>query len=182
MLRVSTSGYYYWLKHVIRARECKEQKLLLAIGQIYRQSKCRYGSPRIAVELKERGIMASRPRVARRMKKAGIRSIVRKNYRVQSTDSKHLYPVAENHLNRDSSAERLGQKWVSKLTYIKTDEGWLYLTSLLELTDRKVIGWTLRDTMEADATSVAAWRMTVKNRPVNGPLLFHSDPGVGVCL
>ena len=75
------------------------------------------------------------------MKKANIKSIIRKKYRVQTTDSDHAYAIAENHLNRDFSAQSTGQKWVSDLTYIKTGEGWLYLTAILDLADRKVIGW-----------------------------------------
>lgn len=93
------------------------------------------------MELKEQGVVTSRPRVAQLMQKTGIRSIIRQKYRVPTTDSNHRYPVAENHLNRDFSAQRLAQKWVSDLTYIKTGEGWLYLTALLDLADRKVIGW-----------------------------------------
>jgi putative transposase len=75
---------------------------------------------------------------------------------VQTTDSNHVYPVAENHLNQDFSTGRLAPKWVSDRTYIKTGEGWLYRTAILDLADRKVIGWALRETMEAEVTSVAA--------------------------
>jgi transposase InsO family protein len=116
------------------------------------------------------------------MQKTGIRSIIRQKYRVQTTNSNHIYPVAENHLNRDFSAERLAQKGVSDLTYIKTGEGWLYLTAILDLADRKVVGWALSDTMAAKGSSVAAWQMAISNRPINEPLLFHSDRGAGVCL
>jgi transposase InsO family protein len=178
VLGVSTSGYYYWLEHPIGLRERKEQELLFHIDKIYKKSKCRYGSPRITVELQEHGIRVSRPRVARLMQKTGIRSIIRQKYRVQTTDSNHGYPVAENHLNRDFSTERLAQKWVSDLTYINTGEGWLYLTAVLDLADRKVVGWALSETMTAQATSVAAWRMAIRNRPVNDSLLFHSDRGI----
>ena len=148
------------------------------VEQVYQQSKCRYGSPRIAVELKEQGIQASRPRVARLIQKFHIQSIVRKKYRVQTTDSNHVYAVAENYLSRDFTAVRPAEKWVSDLTYIRTGEGWLYLTTILDLADRKVIGWALSETMDAEVTSVAAWQMAVKNRPLSGRLLFHSDRGV----
>lgn len=115
----------------------------------------------------------SRNRVARLMNKASIRSIMYKKYRVQTTDSAHDFPVAKNLLNREFSAEKPGQKWVSDITYIPTGEGWLYLTIVLDLADRKVIGWALSDTLKAIDTSVAAWRMALKNRPLNGELLFH---------
>lgn len=178
VLKVSISGYYYWLKHPVGMRELKERELVGQVKQIYHKSKCRYGSPRISFELREQGIVASRPRVARLMQKHRIRSIVRRKYRVQTTDSNHSYTVVENLLNRDFLATRPAQKWVSDLTYIKTGEGWLYLTAVLDLADRKVVGWALSETMEAEATTVAAWQMAVRNRPVNDSLLFHSDRGV----
>jgi transposase InsO family protein len=178
VLGVSISGYYYWLQHPMGLRASKEQQLLAAVKKVYQQSDCRYGSPRIAVELQEQGILASRPRVARLMRKHAIRSIIRKKYRVQTTDSNHGFAIAENYLNRDFSATRLAEKWVSDLTYIRTQQGWLYLTAVLDLADRKVVGWALSETMEAEVTSVAAWRMAVKNRPLTKSLLFHSDRGV----
>lgn len=112
------------------------------------------------------------------MKKANIKSIIRKKYRVQTTDSNHKYAVAENHLNRDFSAQTTGQKWVSDLTYIRTGEGWLYMTAILDLADRKVVGWALSDTMKAADTTIAAWKMAIKNRPIKQFLLFHSDRGI----
>jgi transposase InsO family protein len=112
------------------------------------------------------------------MRKHAIRSIIRKKYRVQTTDSNHGFAIAENYLDRNFSATRLAEKWVSDLTYIKSQEGWLYLTAVLDLADRKVVGWALSETMEAEVTSVAAWRMAVINRPITKSLLFHSDRGV----
>ena len=112
------------------------------------------------------------------MRQANIKSIIRKKYRVQTTDSNYKYEVAENHLNRDFSTHRLAQKWVSDLTYIRTAEGWLYLTAILDLGDRKVIGWALSTSMQPVDTSIAAWKMAVKNRPISQNLLFHSDRGV----
>lgn len=178
VLQVSISGYYYWLQHPVGLRARKEQQLLASIKKVYQQSDCRYGSPRIAVELQQQGIQASRPRVARLMRKHAIQSIIRRKYRVQTTDSNHSYAIAENYLNRNFHANRLAEKWVSDLTYIKTQEGWLYLTAIMDLADRKVVGWALSQTMEAEVTSVAAWQMAVKNRPVTQSLLFHSDRGV----
>jgi putative transposase len=178
VLQVSISGYYYWLQHPVGSRVRKEQQLLACVKQVYQQSNCRYGSPRIAVELREQGIKASRPRIARLMRKHAIRSIIRRKYRVQTTDSNHNYAIADNYLDRNFSANRLAEKWVSDLTYIRTQEGWLYLTAVLDLADRKVVGWALSETMEAEVTSMAAWRMAVRNRPITKSLLFHSDRGV----
>jgi putative transposase len=112
-MKVSVSGYYYWLKHPIGSRISKEDKLLVNIHKVYDNSKKRYGSPRITSELREQGIQVSRPRVAKLMRKANIKSIIRRKYRVQTTDSNHKYEVAENHLNREFSTQTIGQKWVS---------------------------------------------------------------------
>lgn len=178
VLKVSSSGYYYWRKHPVGVRQIKHDQLLTHIRQVHIQSQGRYGSPRIADELRDRGVKTSRNRVARLMRKEAIRSIMYKKYRVQTTDSAHDYSVAKNLLNRKFTAEKPGQKWVSDITYIPTDEGWLYLTTVLDLADRKVIGWALSDSLKAVDTSVVAWRMALKNRSIQGQLLFHSDRGV----
>lgn len=140
-------------------------------------SKGRYGSPRIASELRCDGITASRPRIARLMKKHGIRSIMKRKYRA-TTNSSHLYPVNENLLLQDFSTTDIGQKWVSDITYIRTGEGWLYLTAILDLADRKVVGWSMDSGMNARSTVVAAWEMAIKNRPITHGLIFHSDRGI----
>ena len=178
VLQVSSSSYYYWLKHPVSLTELKSQELLVHINRVYQKSKCCYGSPRITIDLRASGIWVSRPRVARAMKRANLKSIVRRKYRVQTTDSRHPYALSENYLQRDFQADRLAQKWVSDLTYIKTGEGWLYLTTVMDLADRKVIGWALSETMKAGETTVVAFKMAVLNRPVVQPLLFHSDRGV----
>jgi len=156
----------------------KQRQLLADIRQVHTQSQGRYGSPRIADELREQGVKASRNRVARLMHQEAIRSIMYKKYRVQTTDSAHDHPVAKNLLNREFTAEKPGQKWVSDITYISTDEGWLYLTTVLDLADRKVIGWAFSDSLKAVDTSVAAWRMALKNRTIQEQLPFHSDRGI----
>ena len=111
------------------------------------------------------------------MRKENIRSIVCRKYRIQTTDSSHRYKIAENVLSRDLDAEKTGQKWVSDLNYIRTAMGWLYLTIMMDLADRKIIGWALSIAMKALDTSVAAWKMAIKNRPIITALLFHSDHG-----
>lgn len=140
-------------------------------------SKGRYGSPRIAEELRSYGIPVSRPRVARLMNRNGIRSIMKRKYKV-TTNSDHLYPVNENLLHQDFSTESVGEKWVSDITYIRTEEGWLYLTVIMDLADRKIVGWSMDSSMSAGSTVVAAWKMAIKNRPVVGKLIFHSDRGI----
>lgn len=99
-----------------------------------------HGSPRIHQVLKAKEVQASRPRVARLMQKAQIKAKMKRRFRV-TTDSKHSYVVSENLLNRKFTATSIGQAWVSDITYIKTLSGWLYLTIVLDLADRKIVGW-----------------------------------------
>ncbi len=179
VLQVSTSGYYKWIAHKPSARTLYNQYLVTEIKQIHEQSKRRYGSPRIAKELEMRNIRASEVLVAKLMKIHAIRSIIRKKY-VVTTDSKHKYSVVENLLNRQFNVKEANEAWVSDLTYVHTQEGWVYLTTVVDLFDRKVIGWALSHTMMAKETSVAAFKMALQNRPLNASksLLFHSDRGI----
>ena len=174
---VSNSGFYYWLGHPQGKRLAEQDAVLAEIREAHQDSRGRYGSPRITVELIKKGIQISRPRVARLMRKWNIRSITRKKW-VKTTDSEHQYTVAENILNRDFYASNIGEKWVSDLTYIRTMEDWLYLTTVIDLTDRKVVGWSLSRTMETKSTTVKAFKMAITNRPISGKLIFHSDRGV----
>ena len=177
VFKVSSSGFYYWLKHPKGKRNDEKDILRNQITKIYRDSKGRYGSPRITAELRNHGVFISRPRVARLMRELNLKSIIRKKW-VQTTDSEHRYPIAENVLNRDFYTSNPAEKWVSDLTYIRTLEGWVYLTTVIDLADRKVIGWSLSETMDAKNTTVKAFLMAKNNRPINSQLIFHSDRGV----
>lgn len=179
VLEVNKGGYYKWLDRKPSQRAMYQHYLTTEIKQIYEQSKRRYGSPRIAKELKMRGFKASEVLVAKLMRNNEIRSIIRKKY-VVTTDSKHKYPVVENKLNRQFEVEKKNEVWVSDLTYVGTGEGWVYLTTVIDLWDRKVIGWALSHTMTAKETSVAAFKMALQNRPIktNQALIFHSDRGI----
>ncbi len=177
IFKVSKSGFYAWGNRTLSKRDHQNRTLLCEIQRIHRQSKASYGSPRITDELKARGFDVSRPRVARLMKKNKIRAVHAKKF-TTTTDSKHKYPVVENKLNRDFSAKESGRAWVSDITYIRTAKGWLYLTVILDLFDRKVIGWSQSSDMSAENTTIAAWRMAVGNRAPSKGLIFHSDRGV----
>ena len=178
VLQVSRSGYYHWLKSEPSHRTLENRELTVEIRAIHARSKQTYGSPRIAAELNVENKKASRPRVARLMKKAGIRSKMTKKYRVSTTDSNHGFHIAPNLLDRDFRVGEIGRVWVSDITYIPTAQGWLYLTTVIDLGDRKVIGWALSTTMKAADTTIAAWKMAVINRPITSNLIFHSDRGV----
>jgi transposase InsO family protein len=95
-----------------------------------------------------------------------------------TTDSNHKYPICRNLLNRDFNPDRLNQVWVSDITYIKTQKGWLYLTTIIDLYDRQVIGWSLSTGLHTNQTIVPAWKMAISKRKITQPLLFHSDRGI----
>lgn len=177
VFKVSQSAYYCWKNGGSSIRKNQEKCLLERIEIIYAKSHKTYGSPRIFSELKTEQISVSRSKVARIMKKHSIRSIHAKKFKV-TTDSKHKHPVAENILDRNFHADNKGEKWVSDITYIQTKEGWLYLTSIMDLYDRKVIGWAMSKGMKASETVVPAWKMATTNRPLMNDLIFHSDRGV----
>lgn len=177
VFKVSRSGYYNWLRSKPSKRNLENQLLLERIKGIYHDSKQRYGSPKIAMILNKDVRQASRVRIARIMRKAQIRSKIRQKFKV-TTDSSHNLPVCDNILNRDFKTQDLGEKWVSDITYIATKEGWLYLTVILDLGDRKVIGWSASDSMSAKNTVIAALKKAVSNRVVKPGLIFHSDRGI----
>ena len=179
VLQVSKSGYYKWLKQLPSKRAIRNASLVKDIHRVYRMSKRRYGSPRITKELNCEGIKASKPLVAKLMRKENLRSIIRKKYKV-TTNSKHRYPVVENRLMQNFLVHSQNEVWVSDITYISTKEGWLYLTTVIDLYDRKVIGWALSSTMSAKQTSIAAYKMAMINRPIEEQktLIFHSDRGI----
>jgi len=176
-LKVHRSSYYYWLKRKASKRDIEKRDLSEKIRLIYYKSKRIYGSPRITMALCNEGIIVSRQRVARLMKEMSLRSIIRKKF-VVTTDSKHNYPVVKNKLNRNFQVDGTGKVWVSDITYIRTSQGWLYLTVIIDLGDRKVVGWSLSRSLKAFETVVPAWIMAVNNRPITQKLIFHSDRGV----
>jgi len=177
VFKISKSSYYHWLKSGPSKRWFENEELLVRIKSIFEYSLKTYGSPRIKEELQAQGFQVSRPRVARIMQAAGIRARIPRRF-VVTTDSKHNYPVVPNILNREFAAIRPGQVWVSDITYIRTNRGWLYLTVIIDLFDRKVVGWSMSKGMTAEETIIAAWRMAVNNRPINQNLIFHSDRGI----
>jgi len=178
VLEVSRSGYYRWLNGGPSARALINTDLTRRIRTVHEQSRKTYGSPRITHELREQGVNVSRPRVARLMKAAGIRSCIGKKYRVCTTDSNHRFQVAQNLLDRNFDTDTIGKAWVSDITYVRTTQGWSYLTTVIDLADRMVVGWALSRSMQATHTSVAAWKMALTARPVTTEIIFHSDRGV----
>jgi len=177
VLEVGSSSYYKWKSKPISNRALRKNEIKQQISAIYFASKQRYGSPRITFELQSLGYKISRITVAKYMKELGLRSKLSKKFKV-TTDSKHNYLVVENVLDRNFNVTNPSRVWVSDITYIQTKEGFLYLTTVIDLYDRKIIGWSLSKTMSTQRTSLAAWKMAIRNRPVQKGLIFHSDRGV----
>jgi transposase InsO family protein len=179
---VSSGAYYKWAKHGVSERRSKaDEELLRFIREIVIKHHRRYGSPRVRETLrKEYGKRVSLKKVARLMRENGLNARRRRKF-IPTTNSNHGLPVCENLLDRQFHAEKGGQKWVSDITYLRTIDGWVYLTVVLDLFDRKVIGWALSADMESVNTTIAALKMAFKNRKAQDGLLFHSDRGVQYC-
>ena len=175
VLKVSRSGYYNWLKNPISPRKIIDMKLKQKIIQIYQNSRKTYGSPRIYQKLLREGYHIGKKRVERLMQELAIQAVAKRKYKA-TTDSKHTQPVADNHLNRDFTVERPNQAWVADITYIYTQEGWLYLATIMDLYSRKIIGWSLRERLTKELV-IAALHMALKQRNLSTELLLHSDRG-----
>jgi transposase-like protein len=161
VFEISRSTYYDWLTGKPSRLTCENKVLKAEIIAIHQLNKGRLFSPKLTIELKDRGLQASRPRVARLMKQLGIKSIICKKFSVMTTDSNHVHIPSENLLNRDFTASEPGKKWVSDLTYVKTHQGWLYLTIIMDLYDRKIIGWAMSETVDASCTVISAFKMAI---------------------
>jgi len=176
---VSRSGYYAWKGRKASRQEREDAELADIILSIFEEHSGRYGSPRIWAELRGLGLQVSRKRVERLMKGQGLRARRRRKW-AKTTDSQHRFPCTGNILDRNFHASGPGEKWVSDITHLRTSNGWLYLVTLLDLWDRKVIGWS----MGKDLTSrqvCRALEMALGNRRAQEGLIFHSDRGVQYC-
>lgn len=177
VLKVSTSGYYNWLKAKVSKLWLYNQKLSTFITTIFKDSFESYGAPRIKVALEKLGHFISKPRVARIMKANGLFARRKRKFKV-TTDSNHKYPVAANILNQNFEVFRKNQVWVSDITYIETKQGWMYLTVIIDLFNRKIVGWSMSDNLTTKDTIIPAWNMAVKSNVITEELIFHSDRGV----
>jgi transposase InsO family protein len=175
VLGVSRSGYYDWKNRPECGHSRRDSELVEKIRESYERSEQTYGSPRVFVDLKEDKVHCSEKRVARLMRENTLVSVHKKKYRA-TTNSNHNLPVAENVLNRDFVADEPNKKWVGDITYIHTREGWLYLAVVMDLFSRKIIGWSMSDSLRKDLATDAL-HMAQLRRGVS-PMLFHSDQGV----
>jgi putative transposase len=176
VLKVSRSSYYYWLKEPRSQRKEHVKILKDKIQTVYFKAKGRYGSPRIKEELCRTGTAVSRPTVAKYMKQMGLKSKLARKFRV-TTDSNHKEPVADNILNQDFFSFSPLKKCVSDITYIPTKNGFLYLTIVMDLFNRDIIGWNLSSNMTTKDTVLAAINKAAMQYSFEDGMVFHSDRG-----
>ena len=174
VLEVSTSGYYAWRRWPTVSKQ-EDERLLVEIKAIYAETKRRYGSPRIHRKLRERGICCGQKRVARLMCEHGLRARRRRHFKV-TTDSRHALPVAENVLARRFEVKVPNARWAADITYIWTHQGWLYLAVVMDLFSRRIVGWSMQQTMERQLV-ISALEMALRARRPPPGLLHHSDRG-----
>jgi len=177
-LKISKNTYYNWLKNkdVVNINTSKIH-LMSRIADIFKDSKEVYGSHRIQKMLEREDLFYSRSYVAVLMKKLGLRSVLKRKF-VITTKSDHSYPIAKNVLNRDFGSQTIGEKWVSDITYIRVKDDWNYLTTIMDLADRKIVGWSLSEDMTVENTVWRAWTSAISTRKTKSNFIFHSDQGV----
>jgi putative transposase len=176
VLSVSLNGYRAWKRGGTPERQrLSDGQLLALIRTIHAEVKGAYGSPRMTEEIRSRGVPASKARVERVMRENHIRARHKRRYRV-TTDSKHKLPVAANLLNREFTPTAPNQVFSSDITYIWTDEGWLYLAVVLDLFNREIVGWSIRPRMTVEIVTEALTMAWFRRRPKAGAI-HHSDRG-----
>ncbi|WP_347053555.1 IS3 family transposase [Flavobacterium olei] len=176
ILGISHSTYYLWTRQPFSKTKNRVHLLKKEITSIFFQFKQYKGSILITRELRNRGFQISDTQVSFYMKQLGLRSKVKKRFKA-TTDSKHNLYIAPNILNRQFKIDEPCKVWVSDITYIQIHKRFLYLTIIMDLYDRKIIGWHLSHGLSAQATILPAFEKAVTNRPISEGLVFHSDKG-----
>jgi len=178
-LTVPPSTYYDWKERCAMpgARALEDQLLTEQIAAIHNQSRQTYGSPRIVAALRQQGHCHGRNRVARLMRQTNLCGRQKARYRVQTTDSNHDQPIAPNLMAEVAPATAPNQIWVGDITYIETQEGWLYLAAILDRYSRKIVGWAMGERIDT-ALVLKAFDMALLHRQPTVQILFHSDRGV----
>lgn len=181
VLQVSKSGYYKWLKQASTLSEKEEYRLEIQqkISKSFHESFGTYGSPRVHSDLIEWGYTISQKTVARIMREMDLRATQKEKF-VVTTDSNHNLSIYPNLLNRQFNVEEPNQVWVSDITYIWTQEGWVYLSSIMDLFSRKIVGWCIASHMTKELVIQALNMALVSRQPSEG-LIHHSDRGSQYC-
>jgi transposase InsO family protein len=175
VLEVSRSGYSAWLGRPEPARTTADAQLTVEIAAVHKRSRATYGSPRVHRELRARGLRVSRKRVERLMRDRGSQARRKKRFR-RTTDSKHANPIAPNVLARKFEVKTANAVWVTDVTCVWTDEGWLFLAVMLDLFARRVVGWAASDTNDSEL-ALAALGNALRERNPGPGLVHHSDRG-----
>jgi putative transposase len=178
VLKISRSGFYASQKRLPCARDRRREQLLAKIRLVHQENRQLYGSPRVHRALLVEGQMVSRNTVARLMRRARIRAKSKRKFVPRTTDSRHEKPVAQNKLARDFTASAPDRKWLADITYVPTDEGWLYLAAVLDCFSRRIVGWSMADHLQTDLAADALQMALLRRRPEGKHLLHHSDRGV----
>jgi transposase InsO family protein len=184
VLEVSASGYFPWARQHKAKRTTppgrySDEALLAHMRAIHAEVKQEYGWPRMHKELVARGIRVGKERVRRLMQQHGIKAKTKRKF-VVTTDSKHNLPVAPDLVQRKFNPEAPNQLWSGDITYIATDEGWVYLAAVIDLFSRQVVGWSMKDHMQTSLVKDALTMARFRRRPGAG-LIFHSDRGSQYC-
>jgi len=172
-LRVSASGYYAWRVRAESDRTFYDRELTRAIRRIHAESDGTYGSPRVHADLKAEGYNCGRVKVARLMRKAGLKGCPKRRFRVTSRGG---HVTASNLLEQDFSAETTNRRWASDTTFIWTGQGWLYLAVVMDLYSRRIVGWSMSQRNSRHLVHNAL-SMALSQRHVEGELIHHSDRG-----
>ena len=179
ILEVSRTGYYAWDKRPKSTRDKENEAIMKQIKEIHKKHRQTYGSRKITAVIRRSGNLVNHKRVERLIKEAGIRSKVARKYKA-TTNSKHSLPVAENILNREFYADRPNQKMVSDITYLWTDEGWLYIAGVMDLYGQKIVGLSMSERMTKELVINALKGAWLRSGRPSGVLL-HSDRGSQYC-
>ena len=175
-LDVSTSGFHDHRRKAFRPRRQQDAQWRPILRECFEQSRRTYGSPRLRDALRDRGIRCGKNRVARLMRQEGIRPKQKRRFRPQTTDSRHPHPIAQNWLAKVPAPDRPGQIWQSDITYIETQEGWLYLAFTLDACSRRVVAHHCGDDLSA-ALVTTTFTRALKRQPIPAGLIHHSDRG-----
>jgi len=176
LFNAARSGYYAWKKRGLGKRKKENARLKEEIRSIHRESDSTYGSPRITPELRNRGYSCGHNRVARLMKAMGIKGSLKNKFRLKTTESRHALPVSPNLLKDIPVVTERNQAWVADITYIRTEEGWLYLAAIMDLWSRKIVGWQTSDSLKSELVTDALQQAIERRHPTKG-LIHHSDRG-----
>jgi putative transposase len=177
VLEVSRSGYYAWRQRPQSERDKRREELAVKVKAVHEENRGVYGSPRICQALMARGENVCQNTVARVMQEQKIRAKTKRKFVPKTTDANHDRPVADNLLGRQFTAELPNCKWAVDITYIPTEEGWLYLAGVIDLCSRTIVGWSMAEHMRTDLISDALSMAIARRQPGRG-LLHHSDRGV----